>query len=772
MGGAAGKNGPKVVTITEVKKVPAAASKYTVPPEALAIAKEPATRGGPGDGEATAPSSQNSAAAPSGTATELPSKRGSWTEVYGHMQEIHKAQESDADVDALRKVPEALNEVPKEISRQRSRLGSLLLCQPCADDGNYARLNIVEPEGHKVGKELSDAAQRILNCIEIRKKYIATEAEHVEPPNVSYITKDSGKQQLASMLGGFDGDCALSQRQNGKKISWDIYKVKPPTLDPSLSVTFEDGIYLGHDAAGTVIGQHTSVEEFCHDYVYVLQTMNDRSCISLCNPRLYELDLKFDLYAHRNATREAECQKHGGRDWYQIRKVDTHIHHSACFSQRRLMHFIRVKMRTEADTVVLREGDQEKTLKEVLGGVGIDDIQVANADALCCMASMGCGQSDTFGRFDRFNSKYNPFGNKVLRDIFMKSDNYIEGRFLGELTKQVMHDIAAQKFVNVEWRISIYGRKKEEWAKLARWFRTNHLQCPQVRWLIQVPRLYPLFKKIGAITNFADMLANIFEPLFEATIDPETHEDLFYLLQQVVGFDSVDDESQSTHMTLKDYPKPRDWDSDSNPPYTYWMYYMYANIRSLNALRKSRGLSTFRFRPHCGEAGNVSHMCSGFMLADNISHGVQLRNSPVLQYLYYLCQVGLAVSPLSNDILFIPLQESPFGTFFKRGLNVSLSTDDPLIIHLTEDALIEEYVVAARTFRLSMTDMCEIARNSVLQSGFEKAFKHWWIGGMEEDEGDVEKQEKSNVPAMRLQFRADNLQSEMDMLRRAAKECN
>mmetsp|Transcript_118560 Transcript_118560/g.221522 ORF Transcript_118560/g.221522 Transcript_118560/m.221522 type:complete len:762 (-) Transcript_118560:187-2472(-) len=761
MGGAAGKNkGPTVVTITEVKKVPAAANKYIVPPEAqpkpLLSATESATRDRAGDHEVSAPSSPQSTAAPTGP----PSLQGSWREVYDHMMEIHKAQDADADVDAL-------NEARKAEIRPSADVS-----QPCSADGIYARLSIVEPEGHKVGQELSNAAQRILNCIEIRKKYIADEAEHVEPETISYIPKDMRKMSLASMLGGFDGDCALSQRESGKKIQWDIYKAKPPALDSSLSITFEDGIFKGRDAAGTVIGQYTSVEEFCHDYVYVLQTMNDRSCASLCNPRLSELDLKFDLYTHRNANREAESQKHGGRDWYQIRKVDTHIHHSACFSQRRLMHFIRVKMRDEPGTVVMKEGEQEKTLMEILGGAGLDEVKVASVDALCCMASMGNGQSDTFGRFDRFNSKYNPFGNKVLRDIFLKSDNYMEGRFLGELTKEVMHDIAAQKFVNVEWRISIYGRQKEEWQKLAKWFRTNELHCPQVRWLIQVPRLYPLFKKIGAITNFADMLANIFEPLFEATVDPETHEDLFYLLQQVVGFDSVDDESQGTHMTLKEYPKPQDWVSNSNPPYTYWMYYMHANIRSLNALRKSRGLSTFRFRPHCGEAGNVSHLCSGFMLADSICHGVQLMHSPVLQYLYYVCQVGLAVSPLSNDILFVPLQESPFGAFFKRGLNVSLSTDDPLIIHLTEDALIEEYVVAARTFRLSMTDMCEIARNSVLQSGFEKAFKHWWVGGMEEFESEAQKQEKSNVPAMRLQFRADNLQSEMDMLRKAASECN
>merc|ERR1719277_1586891 len=116
------------------------------------------------------------------------------------------------------------------------------------------------------------------------------------------------------------------------------------------------------------------------------------------------------------------------------------------------------------------------------------------------------------------------------------------------------------------------------------------------------------------------------------------------------------------------------------------------------------------------------------MLTDGVCHGVKLKESPVLQYLFYLAQIGIAVSPLSNDILFLALADSPFGEFFKRGLNVSLSTDDPLIIHLTEEPLIEEYVMAARFFRLSMTDLCEIARNSVMQSSFEPAFKDWWIG--------------------------------------------
>ena len=47
---------------------------------------------------------------------------------------------------------------------------------------------------------------------------------------------------------------------------------------------------------------------------------------------------------------------------------------------------------------------------------------------------------------------------------------------------------------------------------------------------------------------------------------------------------------------------------------------------------------------------------------------------------------------------------------------------------MSDDALLEEYSVARATFDLSMTDIMELARNSVLQSGFEESFKEKWLG--------------------------------------------
>ena len=95
--------------------------------------------------------------------------------------------------------------------------------------------------------------------------------------------------------------------------------------------------------------------------------------------------------------------------------------------------------------------------------------------------------------------------------------------------------------------------------------------------------------------------------------------------------------------------QPGDWNKPKNPHYAYWIYYFYANLYSLNHLRQMRGLNTFSFRPHCGESGNVDHLATAFLVADGINHGIKLSRAPVLQYLYYIQQIGIAMSPLSNN---------------------------------------------------------------------------------------------------------------------------
>lgn len=70
-----------------------------------------------------------------------------------------------------------------------------------------------------------------------------------------------------------------------------------------------------------------------------------------CNLYLNTIQ-KFRLHLLVNADREFLAQKSAPhRDFYNIRKVDTHVHHSACMNQKHLLRFIKSKLRKEPDEV-------------------------------------------------------------------------------------------------------------------------------------------------------------------------------------------------------------------------------------------------------------------------------------------------------------------------------------------------------------------------------------------------------------------------------------
>ncbi|KAJ6356149.1 hypothetical protein OIU78_004287 [Salix suchowensis] len=500
-----------------------------------------------------------------------------------------------------------------------------------------------------------------------------------------------------------------------------------------------------------------SATAFFTDMHHVLRIMSIGNVRSACHLRLRFLEEKFRLHLLIHADRESMDQKGAPhRDFYNIRKVDTHVHHAACMNQKHLLRFIKSKLREEPDEVVIFRDGKYMTLNEVFESLDLTMYDL-NVDLLDVHAD-----KSTFHRFDKFNLKYNPCGQSRLREIFLKQDNLIQGRFLAEVTKRVLSDLEGSKYQMAEYRVSIYGRKQSEWDQLASWFINNAIYSENAVWLIQLPRLYNVYKQMGTVTSFQNILDNVFIPLFEVTINPSSHPQLHVFLMQVVGLDIVDDESKPERRPTKHMPKPAEWTNDFNPAYSYYAYYCYANLYTLNKLRESKGLPTIKFRPHCGEAGDVDHLAAAFLLCNNISHGINLRKSPVLQYLYYLAQIGLAMSPLSNNSLFLNYHHNPFPIFFQRGLNVSLSTDDPLQIHLTKEPLVEEYSVAAKVWKLSACDLCEIARNSVYQSGFSHVEKFHWLGSkyfLRGPEGN--NIHKSNVPDIRISFRHETWKEEM-----------
>ncbi|KAI9909297.1 hypothetical protein PsorP6_014897 [Peronosclerospora sorghi] len=670
-----------------------------------------------------------------------------------HHEELLKASilEKVAAEKRLRELSQvSVDEVDDADGKDESKARDLFqtLPEPYGQLLTYQRIQITSIP-HEVDRETKEVCELIRKCLALRKQWIT-----VNEPETPLPTTEDVKQTNVPAAG------AAAKLRHRNEIPYEPFKAPVPDTTHHHFKMVEGVVRVFKDKeAVEQISQVGSVEEYYDDLFEIKRIINYGPMKTLAFKRLQLLEARFNLHTLLNSERELVAQKAvPHRDFYNVRKVDTHIHHSACMNQKHLLRFIKSRLRNSPGEIVIFRDGRFMTLSEVFRSLNLTGYDLS-VDTLDMHAS------NTFHRFDRFNLKYNPAGQSRLREIFLKTDNLIAGSYLAEITKEVISDLHASKYQLVEWRVSIYGRKHSEWDKLGRWMYVNKLASPHVRWMVQIPRLYFLYKKLGEVENFQQMLDHIFLPLFEVTRDPSSNVPLHYFLETMVGFDCVDDESKAEPFRAergKKLPKPQDWTHEANPPYDYWCYYLYANIAALNAFRRQQGLNTFSFRPHSGEAGDPEHLAAAYLTANGINHGITLRKSVGLQYLYYLTQIGIAMSPLSNNRLFLAYHRNPFPIYHARGLNVSLSTDDPVMLHYTKDPLLEEYSVAVQVWKLTSTDMCEIARNSVLQSGFEQKFKKHYLGPNYTLPGargnDIR---MTNVPDIRVDYRYETLQGEL-----------
>uniref|UniRef100_A0A3Q3T3J8 AMP deaminase n=1 Tax=Mastacembelus armatus TaxID=205130 RepID=A0A3Q3T3J8_9TELE len=642
------------------------------------------------------------------------------------------------------------------------------------DDGIMEREMPMEREYQRVsisGEEkcgvpftdLVDAAKCVVKALFIREKYI-NRSMQTFCKTTAHALQDLGMKPLDH---GVYDDIAETPVDADAPVHPPVSETHPyDNQDPDI-MPADTG--YGCKMVDGVVHVYTKKTNMDNESVYMNVMMSliiNGPVKSFCYRRLQYLSSKFQMHILLNEMKELAAQKKvPHRDFYNIRKVDTHIHASSCMNQKHLLRFIKKAMKKYPEEIVHIERGAGQTLKDVFENMNLTAFDLS-VDTLDMHADR-----NTFHRFDKFNAKYNPIGESILREIFIKTDNYIEGKYFAHIIKEVMSDLEESKYQNSELRLSIYGRSRDEWDKLAQWAVNHRVYSNNVRWLIQVPRLFDVYHTKKQLANFQEMLENIFMPLFEVTVNPGSHPELHLFLEHVVGFDSVDDESKPEHHIFNfDSPLPANWTEEDNPPYSYYLYYTYANMTVLNHLRRRRGFHTFVLRPHCGEAGPIHHLVSGFMLSENISHGLLLRKAPVLQYLYYLAQIGIAMSPLSNNSLFLSYHRNPLPEYLSRGLMVSLSTDDPLQFHFTKEPLMEEYSIAAQVWKLSSCDMCELARNSVLMSGFSHKTKSYWLGPNYSKVGPVSNDiRRTNVPDIRVAYRSETLSEELQLITHAVR---
>ncbi len=187
----------------------------------------------------------------------------------------------------------------------------------------------------------------------------------------------------------------LKKRKAGQDIGedFDIDDLLP--LPAATEFTFrldENGVYqvfenAAADAANTPVVGVPTIKDFYMDLEKILLVSSDGPSKSFAFRRLQYLEGKFKLYSLLNEYQEtADTKKVPHRDFYNVRKVDTHVHHSACMNQKHLLRFIKSKMKKCPDEYVLSRDGKNLTLREVFESINLTayDLSIDTLDMHVC----------------------------------------------------------------------------------------------------------------------------------------------------------------------------------------------------------------------------------------------------------------------------------------------------------------------------------------------------------------------------------------------------
>ena len=115
-----------------------------------------------------------------------------------------------------------------------------------------------------------------------------------------------------------------------------------------------------------------TLRDFYMDLDAILQISSEGPTKSFAFRRLQFLEGKFNLYFLLNEYEEiADTKRVPHRDFYNVRKVDTHVHHSSCMNQKHLLRFIKSKMKKCPEEVVMYRDGKHLTLREVFESINL-----------------------------------------------------------------------------------------------------------------------------------------------------------------------------------------------------------------------------------------------------------------------------------------------------------------------------------------------------------------------------------------------------------------
>jgi len=170
------------------------------------------------------------------------------------------------------------------------------------------------------------------------------------------------------------------KRKPGQDIGEDFYREDLLPVPGPGEMTFRldaNGVYQVYENSkaeelDTPVINIPTIREFYMDLEEILTISSDGPSKSFAFRRLQYLEGKFNLYVLLNEYQEmADSKRVPHRDFYNVRKVDTHVHHSACMNQKHLLRFIKSKMKKCPDEVVMFRDGKHLTLEEVFQSINL-----------------------------------------------------------------------------------------------------------------------------------------------------------------------------------------------------------------------------------------------------------------------------------------------------------------------------------------------------------------------------------------------------------------
>ncbi|ETO22913.1 AMP deaminase Amd1, partial [Reticulomyxa filosa] len=231
-----------------------------------------------------------------------------------------------------------------------------------------------------------EACRRIDRCRQLRLKYVYKQDQFSfgQPGwyNCAFFLTVCKKKKK-----GF----FFFKQKKSDQLSRD-FGLSPKSLSNKWTVMFEHGtahlVDVETKQVNALLEDIPSCADFLSDLDQVMELTTFGPAKTLCYRRLQMLEARFELHLQLNDETELkESRQVPYRDFYNVRKVDNHIHHSACMHQKHLLSFMQSKLKKEPNAIVQKdEKGKEMTLKEVFDkiGIGPNELSITLLDVLSC----------------------------------------------------------------------------------------------------------------------------------------------------------------------------------------------------------------------------------------------------------------------------------------------------------------------------------------------------------------------------------------------------